>query len=272
MAQLKHGTTIGGRDIVAEFDEHKDNKSNPHNVTKEQIGLGNVDNVKQVSQIEFLQHINNKDNPHEVTKEKIGLGNVINVKQVSEEDFISHTSSTSAHMATPDPIANRIITRDSLGRAKVAAPSASDDIARKAEVDVVQGNLNAHVSSANNPHNVNKTHVGLGNVQNYGIATQAQAEAGTANNKYMTPLRTKQAIQALQAVKSISLGNSTFNSTAGRVITHNLGHTNYFVMVTPTANTRGYLGEVYVVIGSNSFTVYNTGSAKTAFAYLIIVV
>ena len=37
--------------------------------------------------------------------------------------------------------------------------------------------------------------VGLGNVQNYGIATQAEAEEGTVNNKYMTPLRTEQLIK-----------------------------------------------------------------------------
>jgi len=35
----------------------------------------------------------------------------------------------------------------------------------------------------------------LGNVQNYGIATQAEAEAGSINNKYMTPLRTRQAVE-----------------------------------------------------------------------------
>lgn len=39
-----------------------------------------------------------------------------------------------------------------------------------------------------------KSDVGLGSVENYGIATQAEAEAGTTNNKYMTPLRVKQAI------------------------------------------------------------------------------
>ena len=47
-----------------------------------------------------------------------------------------------------------------------------------------------------------KGHVGLGNVQNYGIATQAEAEAGTVNNKYMTPLRTKEAIEA--SIKVVS--------------------------------------------------------------------
>jgi len=41
-----------------------------------------------------------------------------------------------------------------------------------------------------------KSDVGLGNVQNYGIATQAQAQAGTANNVYMTPLRTTEAFNS----------------------------------------------------------------------------
>ena len=46
-------------------------------------------------------------------------------------------------------------------------------------------------------HTHSKSDVGLGSVQNYGIATQAQAQSGTANNVYMTPLRVKEAITAL---------------------------------------------------------------------------
>lgn len=49
--------------------------------------------------------------------------------------FMVHADATSAHSATSAATANRIIMRDSAGRAKVAAPVASDDIARKAEVD-----------------------------------------------------------------------------------------------------------------------------------------
>ncbi|OMF37428.1 hypothetical protein BK133_05070 [Paenibacillus sp. FSL H8-0548] len=44
-----------------------------------------------------------------------------------------------------------------------------------------------------------KGDVGLGNVENYAIATQAEAEAGTVTNKYMSPLQTKQAIIKLTA-------------------------------------------------------------------------
>lgn len=42
-----------------------------------------------------------------------------------------------------------------------------------------------------------KGDVGLANVENYGVATQGEAEAGAAGNKYMTPERTAQAIAAL---------------------------------------------------------------------------
>ena len=61
-------------------------------------------------------------------------------------------------------------------------------------LDKVQGWINA----------LTKADVGLGNVLNYGVATQAEAQAGTSNAKYMTPIRTKEAIQALQAVSSVN--------------------------------------------------------------------
>ncbi|WP_094549943.1 hypothetical protein [Petroclostridium xylanilyticum] len=52
-----------------------------------------------------------------------------------DTDLNSHAALTSVHGATSTATANTIIMRDASGRAKVAAPSASDDIARKAEVD-----------------------------------------------------------------------------------------------------------------------------------------
>lgn len=47
----------------------------------------------------------------------------------------AHESSMTVHGATSAATPNRIIIRDAAGRAKVSAPSASDDIARKADVD-----------------------------------------------------------------------------------------------------------------------------------------
>ena len=65
----------------------------------------------------------------------------------------SHMDATSGiHGATSSATANRIIIRDSAGRAKVAAPSASDDIARKAEVDAVSSALNTHKDATSGIH------------------------------------------------------------------------------------------------------------------------
>ena len=44
---------------------------------------------------------------------------------------------------------------------------------------------------------LSKTDVGLGSVENYGIASQAEAEAGTSNVKYMTPLRVKDYVSTI---------------------------------------------------------------------------
>lgn len=55
----------------------------------------------------------------------------------------AHMNETLAHSATPLAAANRIMRRDSSGRAKVAAPSASDDIARR---DTVDNAVNSHAA------------------------------------------------------------------------------------------------------------------------------
>lgn len=63
-----------------------------------------------------------------------------------------------------------------------------------------------------------KSDVGLGNVQNYGIATQAEAEAGTSSTKYMTPQRTSQAITALSPVKSVNNRTGDVFLTADEIL------------------------------------------------------
>ncbi len=82
-----------------------------------------------------------------------------------------------ADLFTVAAAANKAIKRDAAGRAKVAAPSASDDIARKAEVDAeaklrsdgdvtTTTKLSNHTQSKQNPHGVTKAQVGLGNCDN----------------------------------------------------------------------------------------------------------
>ena len=76
----------------ADLTAHIQNHNNPHNVTKQQVGLGNVTNVEQASKQDFQHHLDNHNNPHSVTKAQIGLENVTNVEQASKQEFNAHTT------------------------------------------------------------------------------------------------------------------------------------------------------------------------------------
>ena len=92
--------------VNAKVDSHIGNKSNPHGVTKAQMGLGNVNNTsdadKPVStaqataiadakaagtnaQTNLTTHMQNKSNPHGVTRDQLGLGTTAEIifKKVS---------------------------------------------------------------------------------------------------------------------------------------------------------------------------------------------
>lgn len=92
--------------VNTKVDSHIANKSNPHGVTKAQVGLGNVNNTsdadKPVStaqataiadakaagtnaQTNLTTHIQNKSNPHGVTRDQLGMGTTAEIifKKVS---------------------------------------------------------------------------------------------------------------------------------------------------------------------------------------------
>ena len=89
----------------ADLTAHIQNRNNPHNVTKQQVGLGNVTNVEQASKVDFQNHLNNHNNPHSVTKAQVGLGNVTNVEQASKQEFNSHaTNRNNPHGVTKSQV------------------------------------------------------------------------------------------------------------------------------------------------------------------------
>lgn len=49
-------------------------------------------------------HLNNKNNPHEVTKEQVGLGNVINALQATKSEFDAHVANPNPHNTTASDI------------------------------------------------------------------------------------------------------------------------------------------------------------------------
>ena len=182
---------------VTPLNSHKSDKANPHSVTKTQVGLGVVENYPVATVLQAEQgiigtvymtpvlvsraiavqavlplnnHISDKTNPHAVTKAQTGLGSVENLPLATIA--IANAGVSNAHYVTP-------LTVKSMVDLHAVTP------------------LNNHKSDKANPHAVTKAQVGLGSVENYGLATYAEAVAGSSNTAYMTPLRTKEAIFAM---------------------------------------------------------------------------
>lgn len=89
----------------ADLTAHIQNQNNPHSVTKQQVGLGNVTNVEQASKSDFQHHLDNHNNPHSVTKAQIGLENVTNVEQASKQEFDAHaTNHNNPHNVTKSQV------------------------------------------------------------------------------------------------------------------------------------------------------------------------
>lgn len=75
------------------------------------------------------------------------------------------------------------------------------------------------------------------------------------------------------AYRVLKTGTATFNSIAGRVITHslNIPADTYYVSITPSEDANGYIGEISVVKDINSFTVSCTGETNNKkFDYIMV--
>lgn len=177
--------------------EHTGDTNNPHQVTKLQIGLDQVQNlplsgsqeaidgntvnsymtplrtkeaIQALVQNDFFDHKNNTNNPHGVNKLQLGLEQLANFPMADLTEAVQGISSQ-RYMS---PLSTAAIIDDR-----------------------VNTTIIPHVNNVNNPHQVTKSQVGLSNVENFGIATTQIAIIGVDNTFYMTPLRTRQAIDGL---------------------------------------------------------------------------
>lgn len=144
--------------LEGNINDHISDTNNPHEVTKEQVGLGNVDNTSDINkpisvlqqaefnrldtnlqskanQSDLIAHINNTNNPHNVTKSHIGLDKVDNTSDMEK------------------PIS-------------LAVQEALNNIKLEATNYATKDQLDDHKSDKNNPHNVTALQIGLGNVNN----------------------------------------------------------------------------------------------------------
>lgn len=146
---------------------HTSNTSNPHGVTKAQVGLGNVDNTSDASKpvsTATQTALNGKaPTSHASTATTYGAGTGSNYGHVKLSDATNSTSAASSGVAaSPKAVKSAY---DLANTANTAATTA-------------QTNLTSHTGNTSNPHGVTKSQVGLGNVPN--VATNDQTPTYTA--------------------------------------------------------------------------------------------
>ncbi|QHM16003.1 pyocin knob domain-containing protein [Bacillus subtilis] len=74
----------GIKDAHTDLAAHKNDMNNPHNTTKAQIGLGNVDNVQQAAKKDFDKHVN--DGTIHITADERSKWNNAQLSKISGDD------------------------------------------------------------------------------------------------------------------------------------------------------------------------------------------
>lgn len=160
----------------------------------------------------LLAHTTNENNPHGVTKTQVGLGNADNTADVDKSVLEAtkwKTARTLTIGSTGKPVngtANVSWSLSEIGAAPAVHNHGSYDrlagglTGANVFSDIV---ISKGIVTGTTTRALTKSDLGLGSVQNYGVATKAEAQAGALDTKYMTPQKTFDAI----AISIIDGGN-----------------------------------------------------------------
>ncbi|WEZ22043.1 BppU family phage baseplate upper protein [Bacillus subtilis] len=219
--ETKEGAQQKADAVQANLDTHTSNKSNPHNVTKAQVGLGSVDNVQQAAKADFDLHVSDGVR-HITTSErskwngsqmsKLTQDNGL-IKNLSGTDFNTVIESGFYYMTSASTTLNAPV--NSNGYLLVynygtypyqeftsysGVTSSIPDNRRKFIRNKVSGTENwtpwmeieyaagaqakvdTHANRTDNPHSVTKAQVGLDKVDNVQQASLAEFNAHNYNS------------------------------------------------------------------------------------------
>ncbi|MAP21387.1 MAG: hypothetical protein CL582_10670 [Alteromonadaceae bacterium] len=198
--------------VLENLANHANDNNDPHDVTKIQVGLSEVDNFAEATNSDmadesgvtnkfvtparmhwligeqwvpdYTQHLEDYTNPHQVTKAQVGLGQLNNYPMASNALTITGENDfTYIH-----PLGMRFA------------------ISEQGGVLVDQ-----HIADKENPHEVTKAQVNLGQVVNYGLASESIASQGLSDSHYLTPYTLKVSIDNLVG-DALSSHTGNFNN------------------------------------------------------------
>ena len=189
-ARMKSNQNIAEA-VTKNYDAHASNKSNPHGVTKAQVGLSNVPNVTtnnqaptytetstlsalasgEVLSVAFgklakaisslISHLSNASNPHGVTKAQVGLGSADNTSDINKP--IS-TATQTALDTKVDKVTGKVLSTNDYTTAEKTKLAG---IATGAQVNTITGvKGNAETAYRTGQVNITPANIGISVVNN----------------------------------------------------------------------------------------------------------
>jgi len=192
---------------IHNIDVHASKTDNPHNVTKDQVGLGNVDNTadadKPVSSAVTgaLNSKSDKGHTHDGA-DKVDHNNLLNKGSNTHTQIDAHIAEaiTKADILTPVTSTNKIVTESDISGGGDSLAQHLADVANPHQVSKSQVGLGnvpnvdttaavAHPARTDNPHSVTKAQIGLENVDNTGdmdkpVSTATQAAINNVSSNF----------------------------------------------------------------------------------------
>ncbi|WP_233874204.1 hypothetical protein [Paraburkholderia adhaesiva] len=202
---------------------------------------GIQDTLQQTGGAGLAAHEADHSNPHIVTAVQVGLGNVQNYAMAASSDAVAGTSTT-LYM-TP------------------AATSAAIQ-------SQVLGPFLIHVSNTANPHQVTAAQVGLGNVQNYGVASKSDAVTGASTTLYMTPVATAAAING---TVGLTINQHLLNTSNPHLVSAaqvGLGNVRNLSTASSSDAITGTSNDLYMTPAATAAAIAATGSLGQMNAHL----
>ncbi|MGG0944455.1 BppU family phage baseplate upper protein [Bacillus subtilis] len=207
--ETKAGAQEKADAVQANLDTHTRNKSNPHGVTKSQIGLGNVDNVQQASKQDFDLHVSDATK-HISSSERTKWNNGQNFRITAENgtqkynltegsfyDSLKDVGTVSfygTNAVTDNPSSSSLRGLQLVGQPGIGIGYAVDVNGNAwwfyynsnhtkinwfpaESITGAQSKVDAHANRKDNPHAVTKAQVGLDKVDNVQQASLAEFNA-----------------------------------------------------------------------------------------------
>ncbi|MEC1709826.1 phage baseplate upper protein [Bacillus mojavensis] len=211
--ETKEGAQQKADVVQANLDTHTSNKSNPHNTTKAQIGLGSVDNVQQAAKADFDLHVS--DSTKHISTDERSKWNASQLFKITSDNGTQRYNLTAGSFyevlkdagtvsfygtsaITDNPSSSSLRGLQLVGQPGIGNGVAIDTLgnawwfyynSNQSAITWIpfesstgsQSKVNAHANRTDNPHAVTKVQVGLDKVDNVQQASKQEFDAHNYN-------------------------------------------------------------------------------------------